>query len=337
MIDIIVGAIALGLLWAIMTLGVYFTYRILDIADLSVEGTIALGGAVSATLIVNGMNPWLATGIAMLAGCLGGLCTGLLHTKLKIPALLSGILTMIALYSVNLRVMGKSNVPLPTNGKNKVDTVFSGLSDLLSNAVKDQSNSFSDLIGSKNFTVFLIGLAFVAAVSVLTYWFFGTELGSAIRATGNNARMVRAQGIHTSNMIIIGLILSNGLVALSGALIAQYQAFSDVQMGTGSIVIGLASLIIGEVLVGTKTFKRTLIALAVGAVIYRIIIALVLKAGMAANDLKLFTAITVAICLSLPLFREFLNKIIKKKNKGEPAKEFGIDPFVNGAKKPEGE
>lgn len=338
MVDIIVGAVALGLLWAIMTLGVYFTYRILDIADLSVEGTIALGGAVAATLIVSGMNPWLATGIALLAGCLGGLCTGLLHTKLKIPALLSGILTMIALYSVNLRVMGKSNVPLPTNGKNKVETVFSGLSGVLSDAVgssydADSSGAwFFDLLKSKNFTVLLLGLAFVIVVSFLTYWFFGTELGSAIRATGNNAKMVRAQGIHTSSMIIIGLVLSNGLVALSGALIAQYQAFSDVQMGTGSIVIGLASLIIGEVLVGTKTFKRTLIALALGAVIYRIIIALVLKAGMEANDLKLFTAITVAICLSLPLIREFINKILKKKNKGEPTKPLGVEPFVNAAK-----
>ncbi|MCM1419548.1 MAG: hypothetical protein NC084_02150 [Bacteroides sp.] len=313
MVDILVGAVALGLLWAIMTLGVYFTYRILDVADLSVEGTIALGGAVSATLIVDGMNPWLATGIALLAGCVGGLCTGLLHTKLRIPALLSGILTMIALYSINLRVMGKSNVPLPSNGKNKVETVFSGLSGLLADLIGDEAEGFLAVVKSKNFTVLLLGLAFVVVVSLLTYWFFGTELGSAIRATGNNPKMVRAQGIHTSTMIIIGLVLSNGLVALSGALIAQYQAFSDVQMGTGSIVIGLASLIIGEVLVGTKTFKRTLVALAVGAVIYRIIIALVLKAGMEANDLKLFTAITVAICLSLPLFREWLGKLRKKK------------------------
>lgn len=288
MVDIIMGAVSLGLLWGIMTLGVYLTYRILDVADLSAEGTIALGGAVAARMIYGGINPWIATICALLAGCLGGLVTGLLHTKLKIPALLSGILTMIALYSINLRIMGKSNIPLL-----RVDTVFSPL---------------ISLGLDKTMAAFVLGLLLVILVSVITYWFFGTELGSAIRATGNNPNMVRAQGVHTATMIIIGLVLSNGLIALSGALIAQYQSYSDVQMGTGSIVIGLASLIIGEVLIGTKTFKRTLFALATGAVIYRIIIALVLKAGMDANDLKLFTAITVAICLSLPMFKTWLHK-----------------------------
>ena len=283
MLDINLGAIALGLLWAVMALGVYITYRVLDVADLTVEGTIALGGAVAARFISGGMNPWLATLFALIAGLLGGLCTGLLHTKLKIPALLSGILTMIALYSINLRVMGKSNIPLL-----RVKNVYSPLQEL------GLSGSIPSLI---------VGVIIVVAVAVIIYWFFGTELGSAIRATGNNQNMARAQGINTSNMIILGLVISNGMVALSGALIAQYQSFADVQMGTGSIVIGLASLIIGEVLFGTRTFKRTLVSVSLGAIIYRIIIALVLKAGMDANDLKLFTAVTVAICLSMPMIK----------------------------------
>lgn len=287
MLEILLGAVALGLLWAIMALGVYITYRILDVADLTVEGSIALGGAVAARMISGGVNPWLSVACATAAGLLSGLCTGLLHTKLNIPALLSGILTMIALYSINLRVMGKSNVPLL-----RVETVFSPLQRM------GLTTSMASLI---------VGGIFVAAVATVLYWFFGTELGSAIRATGNNQNMARAQGINTSNMIILGLVLSNGLVALSGALIAQYQSFADVQMGTGSIVIGLASLIIGEVLFGTKTFKRTLASVSLGAVVYRIIIALVLKAGMDANDLKLFTAITVAFCLSTPMLKARLD------------------------------
>ena len=294
MLDIILGAVALGLLWAIMSLGVYITYRVLDVADLTVEGTIALGGAVAARFISSGMNPWLATSIALAAGLLGGLCTGLLHTKLKIPALLSGILTMIALYSINLRVMGKSNIPLL-----RVKTVYSPLQDM------GLSGSFPSLI---------VGVIIVAAVAVILYWFFGTEIGSAIRATGNNQNMARAQGINTSNMIILGLVISNGLVALSGALIAQYQSFADVQMGTGSIVIGLASLSIGEVLFGTRTFKRTLGSVSLGAIIYRIIIALVLKAGMDANDLKLFTAVTVAVCLSMPMIKPAVAGLFHSKN-----------------------
>ena len=292
MLEILIGAVALGLLWAVMALGVYITYRILDVADLTVEGTIALGGAVAARMISANMNPWLSVLCATIAGLLAGLCTGLLHTKLRIPALLSGILSMIALHSIHPRAMGKSNVPLL-----RVETVFSPLQRM------GLSTSISSLI---------VGTVTVIVVAVALYWFFGTELGNAIRATGNNQNMARAQGINTSNMVILGLVLSNGLVALSGALIAQYQSFSDVQMGTGSIVIGLASLIIGEVLFGTRTFKRTLVSVSLGAIIYRIIIALVLKAGMDANDLKLFTAITVAFCLSTPMIKGWLDA--RKKN-----------------------
>lgn len=330
MANIIIGAMALGLLWAIMTLGVHLTYRILDVADLSVEGTLTTGGATAAVLITNGINPWLSCFAALGAGLLGGLVTGLLHTKLKIPALLSGILTMTACYSINLRIMGKANIPLPSTGSAAVKTVFTPVHEFFKGIAGD-----SAVLASKNFSALIVGIGVVIVLSIIVYWFFGTELGSAIRATGNNQKMVRAQGINTSVMIIICLMISNGLVAFSGALIAQYQAYADIQMGIGSIVIGLASLIIGEVLIGNKTFKRNLFALAIGAVVYRIIIALVMAAGMEANDLKLFTAVTVAFCLSLPLIKNSLNGSIKKRNGGQEGKSLDGEPFVKSSKQRE--
>ncbi len=287
--QILLGAVALGLLWAVMTIGVYITYRILDIADLTVEGSITLGASVSASMIAGGANPGLATLCALAAGFAAGLATGLLHTKLRIPALLAGILTMIALYSVNLRVLGKANVSLL-----RMRTVYSPL----------------EALGlEKNMAVVILGLGLVLLIILILYWFFGTEIGNAIRATGNNPSMVRAQGVNTDSMKILGLVLSNGLVALSGAMIAQSQNFADVQMGTGSIVIGLASLIIGEVLFGRRNFFSRLFSLILGAVTYRVIIAMVLKLGMPTNDLKLFTALTVALALSLPMFQGYLNTI----------------------------
>lgn len=291
MTQVLLGALSLGLLWAIMTIGVYITYRILDIADLTVEGSLPLGAAIACMLISQKVDPYLASLAAFMGGCLAGLCTGVLHTKLKIPALLSGILTMIALYSINLRIMGAPNLSIL-----RQKTVFKPL---------------IDLGLDKNLSMIIVGLVFAFALITFLYWFFGTELGSAIRATGNNQKMVRAQGVNTDTMKILGLVISNGLVGLSGAFIAQSQNFADVQMGTGSIVIGLASLIIGEVLFGGRSFYRRLTALILGAVAYRIIIALVLKMGMQSNDLKLFTAITVAICLWLPQGRELIRKIKK--------------------------
>lgn len=296
MLQILTGALSLGLLWAIITIGVYITYRILAIADLTVEGSIVMGAAIAAIAITRGLNPYLAVGFAFLGGLVAGLITGLLHTKLKIPSLLSGILTMIALYSINLRIMGRANISLLRLGT--VYTVFKNMG-------IDHTTS-----------VITIGLIFVACLIGILYWFFGTEIGSAIRATGDNPQMVRAQGINTNTTIILGLMISNGLVAIGGALIAQSQSFADVQMGIGSIVIGLASVIIGEVLFGRRNFFSRLISLVMGAVIYRIIIALVLKLGMPANDLKLFTAITVAIALALPVFRSYL-KPLKKSIKRE--------------------
>jgi len=296
MLVLLQGAVSLGLLWAIMTIGVYITFRILDFADLSVEGTIALGAAVAAKMISDGQNPFLATFVALLAGCAGGLVTGFLHTKLKIPPLLSGILTMIAAYSINIRIMGRANISLL-----KVDTVYTFLEDL----------GFSSRTAVSSF-----GLTAVVIICCILYWFFGTEIGCAIRATGNNPKMVKAQGINTNGMKITGLVISNGLVALSGALICQNQGFASVDMGTGAIVIGLASVIIGEVLFGTRNFVNTLASMVLGAVLYRMIIAIVLELGMAPTDLKLFTAVTVALALFLPQVKSNLAIALTPHNGG---------------------
>jgi putative ABC transport system permease protein len=267
-----------------MTIGVFLTYRVLDIADLTAEGSIVTGAAAAAVIIAGGGNPFAASLAAFLAGAATGLITGLLHTKLKIPALLSGILCMIALYSINIRIMkGAANVSLL-----RKTTVYTEVLRLLPSAA------------NKDMAAIAAGLLCAAAVCAAVYWFFGTELGSAIRAAGDNMKMARSQGINTDNMIIMGLALSNALIGLSGGLIAQYLGFADVSMGIGSIVIGLASVIIGEVLFGVKTFRRTLFSLVCGSVVYRIVIAFVYKLGMPASDLKLFTAMTVAAALYLP-------------------------------------
>ncbi len=296
MLQILQGSVSIGLLWAIMTIGVFITYRILDYADLTVEGSITMGAAVSATLISSGVNPFTATFIACLSGMAAGLVTGLLHTKLKIPALLSGILSMIALYSVNIRIMGKANVSLL-----RLDTVYT---------------VFENMGLSGRNSVIVLGLISVVLVILILYWFFGTEIGCAIRATGNNPKMIRAQGVSTDKMIILGLVISNGLVAFAGALIAQDQSFADIQMGIGSIVIGLASVIIGEVIFGTRNFMNTLVSLVLGAVLYRVIIAFVLELGLAPTDLRIFTAISVAIALSLPVFKNYLRAFKKSLQKG---------------------
>ena len=292
MLDLVLSTVSQGLLWAIMALGVFLTFRVLDIADLSVEGTFPLGAAVAATLIDAGHSVWFAMLIALIAGCIGGTVTALLTTKLKIPALLSGILTMIGLYSVNLMIMGKANVPLL-----RAETVFTLTENLF---------GVSSVVAT-----LIVGLVATVIVGAIMYWFFGTVLGTAIRATGCNPQMARAQGINTNVMVILGLLISNGLVALSGALVAQSNGFADVGMGTGTIVIGLASVIIGEVLFGTRSFKNWLISVVLGSVVYRAVIAIVLELGMPPNDLKLFTAILVALALSLPLIQARWNKFRK--------------------------
>ncbi len=289
--DLIISTIAQGLLWALLAIGVYLTFRVLDIADLTVEGSFPLGAAVAATMLIAGYHPVAAILGACVAGMLSGVVTGFLCTKLKIPALLAGILTMIALYSVNLRIMGKANLPLLQQ-----DTIFTIA----------RSLGFDN-----NVTVLVVGAIIVLIVAVLNYWFFGTELGTAVRATGCNPHMIRANGIDTDVMVVLGLLLSNGLVAMSGALVAQNNGFADVGMGVGTIVIGLASVIIGEVLFGTRSFKNCLISVILGSIVYRAVIAVVLQMGMPPNDLKLFTAILVALALSLPLIQARWNKFRK--------------------------
>ena len=281
--ELMISTVAQGLLWSVMAMGVFITFRTLNIADLSVEGSFPLGGAVAAVLLAEKFNPATAIVAAGLAGMLAGAVSGLLHTKLKIPALMAGILTMIALYSVNLRVMGKANLSLLNT-----DTLFTAL-------------EFLQL--SPNMTTFVAGLCIAVAIPLWLYWFFGTEIGMAVRATGNNPQMIRAMGVNTDDMFLLGLVLSNGLVAVSGALIAQDNGFADVGMGAGTIVIGLASVIIGEVVFGTRNFKNSLISVVLGSILYRIVIAVGLYLGMPPNDLKLFTASVVAIALSLPLVK----------------------------------
>ena len=273
------GSIAEGLIWGVMAMGVYITYKILDFADLTVDGSMCTGGAVSAILIVNGMNPLLSLIFATLAGMLAGAVTGLLHTKLQIPAILAGILTQLALYSINLKIMGRSNLPLL-----KQPTILS--------------------LGETTKAI-PIALLFVVVLIALIYCFFGTEIGAAIRATGNNERMVSALGVNTATMKVFALILSNGMVALAGGLMAQFKGNADINSSRGAIVIGLASVIIGEVVFGKRfNFAYKLASIVGGSVIYFAIIAVVLQLGLGTSDLKLFSAIVVAIALAFPVFKE---------------------------------
>ena len=282
------GAIAQGILWGIMAIGVFITYKVLDYADLTVDNSFCTGGGVSAILIVGGMDPILTLPIAFAAGMLAGAVTGFLHTKLKIPGILSGILTQLALYSINMRVMQRANVSLLKN-----DTLLS---------LKDVPHSI------------LIGLISVVLIIGFLYWFFGTELGCSVRATGTNEKMASAVGINTNRMKMLALMLSNGLVALSGALLAQYQGYADINMGRGAIVIGLASVIIGEVLIGkNRNFAVKLFSTILGGIIYYLIISLVLQAGLDTNDLKLFSALVVAAALAVPNLKK---SSAPKHNKG---------------------
>lgn len=279
------GAAAQGVLWGIMVLGVYITYRLLDIADLTVDGSFALGGCVCATLIISyNVNPVLALIMALIAGMIAGAATGILHTVLEIPAILAGILTQISLWSVNLRIMGgKSNLPLL-----KLTTLISGVGDKLSVSQAQAS--------------IIVGVVIAILIVAVLYWFFGTEVGSALRATGNNENMIRALGVNTNNMKLLGLMLSNGLVSLSGALVCQHQKYADINMGRGAIVIGLAAIVIGEVLMGRLVnFALKLSSVVVGSVVYFLIRAIVLQLGLKTNDMNLFTAVFVALALSIPV------------------------------------
>ncbi|WP_349948053.1 ABC transporter permease [Lacrimispora sp. BS-2] len=278
-------AVVQGVLWGIMVLGVYITYKLLDIADLTVDGSFAMGGCVCAVMILNfHADPWVALGVAVVAGMSAGAVTGMLHTIFEIPAILAGILTQIGLWSINLRIMGgKSNVPLL-----KTDTIMS---------------KFIAVTGlSKQAAAMIIGIGLAILMISLLYWFFGTEIGSAMRATGNNQAMIRAQGVNTNWTKLLALTISNGLVGLSGGLVCQSQKYADIGMGTGAIVIGLAAIVIGDVLMGKlRSFASKLTSAVVGSVIYFVIRAVVLRMGMNANDMKLLSAVIVAVALCVPV------------------------------------
>ncbi len=300
------NAFGQGLAWGVMAVGVYITYRILDIADLTVDGSLATGGAVAAVAISLGVNPWVAVLLAVLAGMLAGLVTGFLHTSCGIPAILAGILTQLALYSLNLRIMGigsgastKATVALNVNSH-----------DLL------LSSRYVRELGLQNPLILLVIV--VAVVIGILYWFFGTEMGCSLRATGANQAMARAQGINTNFGKVLALVISNGMVALSGALLAQYQGSATVDMGRGAIVIGLAAVIIGEVLLSKVfiNFALKLLASIVGGIIYYIVITLVLRLGLESTDLKLLTAIVVAAFLTIPYWKD---RFFTKAGKGGKA------------------
>ena len=298
LLNAIPGAVTQGMLWGIMAIGVYLTFRILNVSDLTVDGSLATGGAVCVVLMRAGCNPCVALLCAVLAGMLAGLVTGLLHTRCAIPAILSGILTQLALYSINLRILGsKSNLPISVDKYSLLVSQRYVLELNLKNPVP------------------LVILILAVVVGIL-YWFFGTEYGSALRATGANQNMARAQGIDTKIGITVGLMVSNGLVALSGALLAQYQGAVDVNMGRGAIVIGLAAVIVGEVLFGKvfHNFALKLTAVALGAVVYYLVIQVVLQLGLNTNDLKLLTAAVVALFLAIPYWQSLAKP--KKQNAG---------------------
>lgn len=296
MLDSLLGALELGLLYSLMALGVYITYRILDFPDLTVDGSFTTGGGIAAVMITHGYNPWLASLAAFGGGLLAGICTGLLHTKGKINALLSGIIMMIALYSINMRIMGKPNTSLLGES-----TVFSSVNAFITMPIA------------------------VILILLLLNLFLRTDLGLALRATGDNARMIRSFGANTDTTTVLGVSLANGLVALSGALVAQESGFSDISMGIGMIVIGLASVIIGEAIFGATNVIHTTISVVLGAIVYRIVVALALRVEwLDTSDLKLITAIIVIIALVLPTARRALRqKQLAKRRTEELSSQLG--------------
>ncbi len=285
--NLIVSAIGQGLLWALLGLALYLTFRILDFCDMTVEGTFPLGAATAVTAISHGMNPYLATLLAVITGMAAGLVTGLLYTKGKIPSLLAGILTMTAAYSVNLRIMGKSNISLLGQ-----QTIFS------SQFLKSLPQYFDSVF---------VGLVAVVIITLLLVFFLDTDYGQAFIVTGDNLTMARSLGIKTDTMIIVGLMISNGMVGLCGALIAQNNGYADINMGIGTIVIALASIIIGEVAFGELTLSQRLMAVSLGSIIYRLILLAVLQLGFSANDLNLISSIVLALAMMVPRLDSLLN------------------------------
>ena len=294
------GAVAQGVLWGIMAVGIYITYKILNLSDLTVDGSFALGGCVCAVMIINfNMDPFLATLIAIAAGITAGAVTGILHTMFDIPAILAGILTQISLWSINLRIMGgKSNIPLLN-----VETVISKFVGRSGNTILPNASPLAQTLGlTQSQASLIIGIIIVILVVLFMYWFFGTEIGCALRATGNNEDMIKALGVDIKITKLIAFMFANGLVALAGSLVCQSQKYADINMGTGAIVIGLAAIIIGEVFMKRFiNFGLKLSSAVVGAVVYFIIRAGVLRLGMNANDMKLLSALIVAVALIVPI------------------------------------
>lgn len=291
------GAIAQGLIWGIMAIGVYITYKILDVADLTVDGTMCTGGAVSIMMMLSGHNIWVSLFVAVLAGMLAGLLTGVFHTIMGIPAILAGILTQLSLYSINLKIMGKSNQAISVE---KYDLLVS-------------LRYIKNVPFYKN-TILIVAIFTVVIIAIL-YWFFGTELGCSLRATGCNPNMSRAQGINTKWNVVLGLMISNGLVALSSALCSQYQGFADINMGRGAIVIGLAAVIIGNVIFEKifHNFALKLLSVSFGAVIYYIVLQVVIWIGLDTDLLKLLSALVVALFLAIPYWKqEYFSKPVKR-------------------------
>jgi putative tryptophan/tyrosine transport system permease protein len=295
--NLLLGAFTIGLILALLALGVYLSFRVFNFPDITAEGSITFGATISATLLVRGWAPGWATAAGFLGGLVAGSVTGLLHTKCRINGLLSGILVMTALYSINLHVMGKSNVPLLN------EVTLATQAERLGTWVAGSSNDlnvFGWAVSVRDASMLLTVLAFISLLGVALYLFFRTNLGTAIRATGDNPQMIRALGVSVDFILILGLALSNGLIALSGALLAQYQGFADVQMGIGMVVWGLASVIIGEALVGNASLGLLIAGAVMGSVLFRLLVAIALRWGLNPNDLKLITALFVFVALVGP-------------------------------------
>lgn len=301
--NLLIAALILGLVFAVLALGVYISFKILHMPDITAEGSFTLGGAVAAALILGGFEPMTATMIAIIAGVGAGTVTGVMATRFSVQPLLAGILTMTALYSINLRVMGRSNLPI------EMDSTLAAYADTLGQLIFGSRTSIEIAgwaVGTYDLSV-LFALALVVIIAaIVIYWFLLTDLGSAMRASGDNPQMIEALGVSAKSLTIAGLGISNGLIALSGALLAQYQGFSDVQMGIGIIVLGLASVIIGEALVGSRSLGLMICGAIMGAVLFRLLVAVALRGGMNPNDLKLVTAIFVFLALVGPtIIRKF--------------------------------
>lgn len=295
--SLLIGSLIIGLILSLLALGVFISFRIFNFPDMTVDGSITLGASIAAAFITHGLSPVLATCLAFIAGLLAGSVTGILHTRFKINALLAGILVMTALYSINLNVMGKSNIPLISEF-----TVFTAVEQFGERVFASTPVVFflGWEISIRDLTVLIFLLLLITGITLVLYWFFRTNLGTAMRATGNNQQMIRALGVNTSYMIILGLALANGLIGLAGALLAQYQGFADAQMGIGMLVWGLASVIIGEALINIRSLGFIITGTVIGSVFFRMLMAIALRLGLNPNDLKLITALFVLAALVLP-------------------------------------